>query len=77
MKFSKATRILFPLLLLLIFAAPLATCLGANAPTIEERLARLESVNASASAINTGDNAWLLVSSALVLMMTAPGLILF
>lgn len=27
--------------------------------------------------INTGDNAWLLVSSALVLMMTAPGLILF
>src|ERR1039458_5218395 len=27
--------------------------------------------------INTGDNAWLLASSALVLMMTAPGLILF
>src|SRR5688572_5713874 len=27
--------------------------------------------------INTGDNAWLLTSSALVLMMTAPGLILF
>ncbi len=32
---------------------------------------------ASASAINTGDNAWLLISSALVLMMTAPGLVLF
>ena len=31
----------------------------------------------AASAINTGDNAWLLLSSALVLMMTAPGLILF
>ncbi len=29
------------------------------------------------AAINSGDNAWLLVSSALVLMMTAPGLILF
>ena len=28
-------------------------------------------------AINSADNAWLLVSSALVLMMTAPGLILF
>ena len=28
-------------------------------------------------AINTGDNAWILASSALVLMMTAPGLILF
>lgn len=27
--------------------------------------------------INSGDNAWLLISSALVLMMTAPGLILF
>ena len=27
--------------------------------------------------INTGDNAWLLASAALVLMMTAPGLILF
>ena len=31
----------------------------------------------AAPGINTGDNAWLLVSSALVLMMTAPGLILF
>lgn len=29
------------------------------------------------SAINTGDNAWMLTSSALVLLMTAPGLILF
>ncbi|MGA2748186.1 MAG: ammonium transporter [Verrucomicrobiota bacterium] len=29
------------------------------------------------AAINSGDNAWLLASSALVLMMTAPGLILF
>src|SRR5690242_12906180 len=27
--------------------------------------------------INSGDNAWLLASAALVLMMTAPGLILF
>jgi Amt family ammonium transporter len=33
-------------------------------------------VNAAA-AINPGDNAWLLASAALVLMMTAPGLILF
>jgi Amt family ammonium transporter len=32
---------------------------------------------APAGAVNTGDNAWLLASSALVLMMTAPGLILF
>jgi Amt family ammonium transporter len=32
---------------------------------------------APAAAINTGDNAWMLISTALVLMMTAPGLILF
>jgi Amt family ammonium transporter len=32
---------------------------------------------APAAAVNSGDNAWLLVSSALVLMMTAPGLMLF
>ena len=30
-----------------------------------------------APVINTGDNAWVLASAALVLMMTAPGLILF
>ena len=29
------------------------------------------------AAINNGDNAWMLVSAALVLMMTAPGLVLF
>lgn len=32
---------------------------------------------AATSSINSGDNAWMLVSTALVLMMTAPGLILF
>jgi ammonium transporter, Amt family len=32
---------------------------------------------ATAATPNTGDNAWMLVSSALVLMMTAPGLALF
>src|SRR5687767_12398138 len=33
--------------------------------------------NAAPATVNSGDNAWLLASSALVLMMTAPGLILF
>ncbi len=42
--------------------------------SVEERVARLES---AASGVNTGDNAWMLVSAALVLMMSAPGLILF
>src|SRR5690242_17778524 len=77
MKFSKPARILVPLLLLLLLAGPVVTCLGSSPPTVEERLARLEAANPPASGINTGDNAWLLVSSALVLMMTAPGLILF
>jgi Amt family ammonium transporter len=60
-----------------------ASILKSNAadtsPTLEERVARLESATppASASTINSGDNAWLLISSAMVLMMTAPGLILF
>lgn len=34
-------------------------------------------VQVAASEINSGDTAWMLVSSALVLMMTAPGLALF
>jgi ammonium transporter, Amt family len=52
---------------------------GADGPTssLEARLAKLESRIAEPAPINSGDNAWLLVSSALVLMMTAPGLILF
>ncbi|HTY88108.1 MAG TPA: ammonium transporter [Candidatus Acidoferrum sp.] len=44
---------------------------------LEARVAQLEAKLNSSSPINSGDNAWLLVSSALVLMMTAPGLILF
>jgi ammonium transporter, Amt family len=48
--------------------------------SVDQRLAQLEQavkVLSAPSAINTGDNAWLLVSSAMVLLMTAPGLILF
>jgi len=52
---------------------------GALAPGagLETRVARLEAKVAAVSPIISGDNAWMLVSSALVLMMTAPGLILF
>jgi Amt family ammonium transporter len=57
-------------------AASAATAVAA-APTVESRLAELEAKVNAASGINNGDNAWLLVSSALVLMMSAPGLILF
>ncbi len=48
-----------------------------GAGSIEERVARLESASRQAPVLNTGDNAWVLASAALVLMMTAPGLILF
>jgi Amt family ammonium transporter len=42
---------------------------------VEERLSKIES--AAASAQMSGDNAWMLVCAALVLMMTGPGLALF
>jgi tetratricopeptide (TPR) repeat protein len=45
--------------------------------SLEQRVAKLEASTAPAPVINSGDNAWLLTSAALVLMMTAPGLILF
>jgi Amt family ammonium transporter len=47
----------------------------AQTPTVEERLAKAEA--AVSSAQTAGDNAWMLVSSALVLLMTGPGLALF
>lgn len=49
-------------------------------PTLEQRVAQIEQSLKAAppvSAISSGDNAWMLASAALVLMMTAPGLILF
>lgn len=45
-----------------------------KALSVDDRLAKLE---AAQSGINSGDNAWMLISCALVLMMSAPGLILF
>ena len=58
---------------LALLAAP--TFLGAAAPDIEARLTSVEA--AARSAQSAGDNAWMLVSAALVLMMTGPGLALF
>src|SRR5215470_2156954 len=45
------------------------------AQTVEERLAKAEA--ALANAQTAGDNAWMLTSAALVLLMTGPGLALF
>jgi Amt family ammonium transporter len=52
---------------------------AADASSLEQRVSHLEQLAANnpPPVINSGDNAWLLASSALVLMMTAPGLILF
>jgi ammonium transporter, Amt family len=61
-----------------VFSAPAATSVqAATAAGVEARLSALEAKAAATSPISSGDNAWLLVSSSLVLMMTAPGLILF
>ena len=62
-------------LIAVVFALFTLPSFAATASSLEERLQKLEAL--SAPAISSGDNAWMLASSALVLMMTAPGLILF
>lgn len=55
--------------------APAAPAEAAEpAPSIEERIATLEE---KSSGVNSGDNAWMLTSSALVIFMSLPGLALF
>src|SRR5271165_1334508 len=64
----------------LLFLLPLV-CMGtlavaqSAAPSIDTRIANLEAGVKSAQ--SAGDNAWMLTSAALVLMMTGPGLALF
>jgi len=45
-------------------------------PTLEQRIAELES-KVNASGFDSGDNAWMMTSAALVLFMSLPGLALF
>src|SRR5579871_6314893 len=54
---------------------PVLAMAQAAGPSPEARLANLN--NAVKAAQSAGDNAWMLVSAALVLMMTGPGLALF
>jgi len=63
------------LALLILTGALTAAAAQVAAPTAPDRLARLEQDVADAR--SAGDNAWMLMSSALVLMMTGPGLALF
>jgi Amt family ammonium transporter len=66
-------RILFALFLTV---APLRLALAqSSGPVSNERIAQLEQQVADAK--SSADNSWMLVSSALVLMMTGPGLALF
>src|SRR5262245_41074630 len=67
-------RIILPSAIGALFGS-LAMAYPALAQTVEERLTKVES--AAASAQISGDNAWMLTSSAIVLMMTGPGLALF
>src|SRR6266852_9303109 len=60
------------ILLLLLFLLPV---LSPAADDVTTKLAALDS--AVKAAQSAGDNAWMLTSSALVLMMTGPGLALF
>ncbi len=66
-------------LLFLVFASVVCAQTGAVAPSpgtdANSRLARLEQQTADAK--SSADNAWMLTSAALVLMMTGPGLALF
>ena len=69
----------FPIRLTRVFAlsflASAAAFAQSAAPDLDKRLADLE--KAAKSAQMAGDNAWMLTSAALVLMMTGPGLALF
>jgi len=73
---SLLRRRFFPLLILFwSIAIPVGALAQSASGTVDERLAKLET--AASSAQSAGDNAWMLVCSALVLMMTGPGLALF
>ncbi len=71
-------RRLFLILLVAVYLALLSAPAWAQAaapPSSADKIAQLEAAVADAKA--SADNAWMLVSSALVLMMTGPGLALF
>jgi Amt family ammonium transporter len=75
--FRRAIKLLFLSALLGIPAMALAVApdLKPSPPATQAQVAALQ--QAIRDAQSSGDNAWVLVSAALVLMMTAPGLVLF
>jgi Amt family ammonium transporter len=79
MPIRSCRRITLAVCLLLLVLGFAGTAIAADLVAAPGSAAQLAPAPAAdgASAINSGDNAWVLASSALVLMMTAPGLILF
>jgi Amt family ammonium transporter len=82
--FRAALRSFAVLLMLASLTTPIAALAQSASPTPSQtdRLAALEKTTADqataiAAAQTAGDNAWMLVSAALVLMMSGPGLALF
>lgn len=59
----------------LVFIVALSSSVSAQDADIAERLEKME--NVAAAAQSNADNAWMLICSALVLLMTVPGLALF
>src|SRR6516225_4304621 len=68
-------RIVFLLSLFLLPSMVLAQAVPESQPATQPQVAALQ--QAVQNAQTSGDNAWMLVSSALVLLMTGPGLALF
>jgi ammonium transporter, Amt family len=68
-------RYFLSLLVGLIFCCPVLRAQTLAAASTTDRIAKLETQVAQAQ--SSADNAWMLTSSALVLMMTGPGLALF
>src|SRR5665213_736598 len=64
-----------PMLAAMIIPETAAAADGTRMEALEKKVA--EQDKAIAAAQSSGDNSWMLVSSALVLMMTGPGLALF
>jgi Amt family ammonium transporter len=74
----RSLKLLFLLALpahLVLAVAPAISNTAAQAPVTQAQITALQ--QAVASAQSAGDNAWMLTSAALVLLMTGPGLALF
>src|SRR6185369_5108384 len=74
LRFLRSTSVKVAALVCMVSGGATVLAQTPNA-SLEERLAKMEA--ATTSAQSAGDNAWMLVCAALVLMMTGPGLALF